>query len=123
MSVDTPRQPTDCPPPPKKPADQPNPPGDGSLCKPVDATKPQKPPHPAQCPETECKCPPKPTSRSNCLEDLIEKQKADIATAEKAAEFKKQLETFLGKAKLASGKYTRDKYDSLAKKWVEVDRD
>ena len=123
MSVDNPRQTTECPPPPKKPADQPNPPGDGTACTPVDETKPPTLPEPTPCPETDCKCPPKPSSNPNCLEDLIAKQAADIATAEKAADFKKLLETFLGKAKLASGKYTRDKYDALVKKWVEADRD
>jgi len=85
---------------------------------------PSEPPdlkEPEKCPETDCNCPSGPGSTPNCLEDLIAKQAADIAAAKKAEAFKKDLEDLLNKAKAANQDYTRAKYESLIKQWVELD--
>jgi hypothetical protein len=52
---------------------------------------------------------------------LIAQQANEIAAAKKAEAFKKDLEDLLAKAKLAAKDYTRVKYDSLVKQWVELD--
>jgi hypothetical protein len=111
----------ECPPPPNDPADQPHPPGSGDTCEDIPTTTPPELKPPEKCPESDCNCPPKPGSTPNCLEDLIAKQAADIAAAKKAEAFKKDLEDLLSKAKAASQEYTRPKYESLVKQWVELD--
>ena len=114
----------DCPPSPTTPADQPNPPG-GGQCDDIPESTPPVLERPKPCPETDpgCKCPPKPGSPPSCLEELIAKQAADIAGAEKAKAFKVDLEALLAKAKAADQEYTRDKYDALVKSWVQRDID
>jgi hypothetical protein len=111
----------DCPPPPDHPAPQPKPPANGSTCEPITPTTPPelKPPPPCP-PDPLCKCP-KPPSTPECLEKLIVKHTADTANADKATQFKGQLDDLLKEAKAASQKYTRTKYDELVKRWVEQD--
>jgi hypothetical protein len=55
------------------------------------------------------------------LEDLIAKQAAALAGADKAKAFKSDLEKLLEKAKAAAQDYTKDKYDKLVKLWGEED--
>ena len=107
--------------PPSSPADQPHPPGGGDKCVDIPTSKPPELKPPEKCPETDCKCPSGPSTTTNCLEDLIAKQAADIAAAKKAEAFKKDLEDLLTKAKAAGQDYTRAKYESLVKQWVELD--
>jgi hypothetical protein len=117
------RQPNghECPPPPKNPADQPRPPGGTCEDLPTSTVPPLKPPEPCPPPDSACQCPKGPASTANCLEDMIAKQAAEIAAAEKAKVFKADLEALLGKARTAAQEYTRDKYDKLVKQWVEED--
>jgi|WetSurMetagenome_2_1015567.scaffolds.fasta_scaffold17619_2 hypothetical protein len=87
-------------------------------------SKPTTPPildDPKKCKDPDCDCPPAPGSTSNCIEDLIEKQKKEIAAAKKAEDFKKDLEALLAKAKAASQEYTQEKYDNLGKLWADQD--
>jgi hypothetical protein len=111
----------ECPPSPKDPADQPKPPSDGDSCKDIPTSTPPEVKPPEKCPETDCHCPKGPGSTPNCLEELIAKQAIDIAAAKKAETFKKDLEELLAKAKAAGQDYTRVKYESLVKQWVELD--
>ena len=113
----------DCPPAPETRADQPKAPGDSCVALPT--TEPPELEEPAKCPDPDpdCNCPNKPGPSSNCIEDLIAKQAADIAAAEKAKVFKTDLEGLLAKAKAADQAYTRDKYDALVKAWVKNDTD
>jgi hypothetical protein len=111
---------TECPSAPK-PADQPRPPDRGDKCKDIPESKPPELKPPEKCPEPDCNCPKGPGATPNCLEDLIAKQAAEIAAAKKAEAFKKDLEELLTKAKAAAQDYTRQKYDSLVKQWVELD--
>jgi len=121
--IDHKRQPNgrerECPPVTENPADQPKAPrGDCT------APTPPEPPDllpPAPCPPTDCWCPPGPGSTANCLEDLIAQQEVEIAGADKALAFKKDLEGLLKAAKDASQKYTRTKYDELTKEWDRQD--
>jgi hypothetical protein len=117
------RQPSghDCPPAPTDPADQPQPPGAGDTCKDLPTTTPPTLQPPEHCPPSDCCCPKGPTSTPNCLEDLIAKQAASIAAAEKAGKFKDDLAKLLDSAKKASQEYTKDKHDALVDKWVEAD--
>lgn len=103
------------------PARQPHPPG--GDCAELPKTTPPDPPKPPECPPDPCcTCPPPPTSTSNCLEELIATQAAQITAAEKAKAFKTDLEALLGKAKTAEQEYTRKKYDDLVKQWADQDR-
>jgi hypothetical protein len=111
----------ECPPSPKDPADQPKPPGSGDTCQDFPPSTPPEVEEPEKCPESDCKCPPGPKTTPNCLEDLITKQSNEIAAAKKAEAFKKDLEELLAKAKTASQEYTRARYDTLVKQWVELD--
>lgn len=113
----------DCPPSTDNPAHQPHPPGDGTgCCKLPETTAPTLEP-PKLCPDPDpcCNCPPKPSTTSNCLEDLIAKQTADIIAADKAQAFKKDLEALLKAAKDASTNYTRDKYVEFVAEWLRQD--
>ncbi len=110
----------DCPPP-DDPASQPHPPGD--CCDKLPETKPPDLDPPKKCSDPPCKCPPPPGSSSNCLEQLIDTQTAQITVAEKAKAFKADLEALLAKARLADQDYTREKYDKLVKQWVEQDHE
>lgn len=111
----------ECPPRPRDPADQPNPPG-GDPCAELPKTTPPKLKDPEKCPpDPNCKCPRPPTTDSNCLEELISRQSAEIAAAEKAKPFKADLEALLVKAKAAGQDYTRAKFEKLVKQWVEQD--
>jgi uncharacterized protein Usg len=114
------KHPPDCPPN-VDPAPQPQPPGEGK-CEPLPTTEPPKldPPKPCDQP---CHCPPKPGTDHNCLEDLIAAQAAQIAAADKAKSFKADLEGLLQKADAAKLEYTRDKYETLLKLWVQQDAD
>src|SRR6266513_5356524 len=107
------------------PADQPKAPGNGDTCGDLAETTPPTldPPTPCPDPDPDCKCPSTPGNSPSCLEDLIEKQGADIAAAEKAKTFKADLEALLAKAKIAGQDYTRDKYEALIKTWVQRDTD
>jgi hypothetical protein len=108
-------------PPSSEPADQPDPPSSGDKCEDIPTSKPPELQPPEKCPEPDCNCPTGPGSTPNCLEDLIAKQAADIAAAKKAEAFKKDLEDLLTKAKAADQEYTRAKYESQVKQWVELD--
>lgn len=109
-------------PPPEDPADQPHPPGSGEDCQDLPSTTPPTLQEPTPCPpDPDCKCPPRPSSTPNCLEDLIAKQAAALAAADKAKAFKTDLEALLTKARTAAQDYTRDKYEKLIKQWVEED--
>ncbi len=127
--IDQKRQATsrDCPPPPEHPAPQPNPPGAAKDCKDWEWPKvPALPPstEPKNCPKPEdCHCPDVPGDSPNCLETLISAQTAEIAAAKKKEAFKADLEKLLVTAKAANLEYTRDKYDSLLKLWIELDKD
>lgn len=105
------------------PAPQPKPPANGDACGKLPETTPPdlKKPEPCPEPDRDCKCPEKPGSTSNCLEDLIAKQAAEIVAAENAEKFKKDLESLLEKAKAASQDYTRDKYEKLVEEWLKQD--
>jgi len=102
-------------------APQPHPPEDG--CEKLPETKPPKLDPPEKCPDPPCKCPKKPDSSSNCLEDLIDEQAAQITVAEKAKAFKADLEALLAKATTAAQEYTRVQYEKLVKQWVEQDHE
>jgi hypothetical protein len=111
----------DCPPAPKDPADQPHPPGVDTCADLPTSTPPTL--DPPTCPEPSCKCPGKPASDPNCIEQLIARQAAEIAAAKNAENFKKDLETLLGKAKEAAKEYTRPTYEKLVKQWTAQDAD
>jgi hypothetical protein len=111
---------TECPPA-KEPADQPHPPSRGDKCEEIPTSEPPELKPPEKCPEPDCECPPGPGETPSCLEVLIAKQAAEIAAAKKAEAFKKDLEDLLTKANAASQDYTRTKYESLVKHWVELD--
>ncbi len=108
-------------PPSNDPADQPHPPGD--KCGELPTTTPPELKPPTKCPDPDppCKCPSHPSSSTNCLEELIAKQAADIAAADKAKTFKADLEALLAKARTAGQEYSRDKYEKLRTQWVEQD--
>lgn len=111
----------ECPPRPKDPADQPHPPG-VDTCKELPPTTPPTLKDPVKClPDPACKCPRTPTTDSNCLEQLISQQGAEIAAAEKAKAFKADLEALLVKAKAAGQDYTWAKYEKLVNQWVDED--
>ena len=95
----------DCPPRPKDPADQPHPPG-VDKCQDLPPTTPPKLKDPEKC-VPDCDCPRTPPTDTNCLEQLISQQGAEIAAAEKAKAFKADLEALLVKAKAAGQEYTR----------------
>jgi hypothetical protein len=78
------------------------------------------PPKPPEC-KNPCCCPHGPAPKPNCLEDLIQQQAEEIAKAEKAKQFKTELEALLTKAQAASQDYTRATYDRLVKDWKEQD--
>lgn len=105
------------------PADQPTPP-EGS-CKELEWPKPPEHKLPEKCVDDSscCKCPPKPKANSNCLQEMIEQQTKQITEAEKAKQFKSDLEALLGKAKTAAQEYTQDKYDKLVKQWEDQDKE
>lgn len=104
-------------------ADQPHPPKDECSTLPTSPTVPKLPEvEPCEdCPAPDCQCPTVPSKTSNCIEELIAKQAAEIAAAEKAKTFKTSLEALLGKAKAASQEYTQDAYEKLSKRWVVQD--
>src|SRR5687768_7594856 len=52
---------------------------------------------------------------------MISDKASKLAAAEKDKAFKTDLEALLTKANTAKGEYTRDKYEKLAKQWVEQD--
>src|SRR5690349_3543487 len=88
----------ECPPRPRDPASQPHPPG-GDTCDDLPTTTPPTLKDPEKCaPDPSCKCPRTPPVDSNCLEQLISQQGAEIAAAEKAKAFKADLEALLVKA-------------------------
>jgi hypothetical protein len=83
-------------------------------------TTPPKPPDPPEC-KNPCCCPHGPAPKPNCLEDLIQDQAEEIAKAEKAKQFKTELEALLTKAQAAAQDYTRATYDRLVKDWKDQD--
>lgn len=107
----------------KNPADQPK--GPGPDCKPTTyGPGPNLDPPASKCkPPDECNCPPPPTTSESCFEKLIDQQAQDIAKADKAKEFKTELEAFLSKAKAAAQDYSREKYDKLVADWKKEDDD
>lgn len=111
----------ECPPNPDDPADQPNPPG--CDCGDLPVSTPPVLNAPAACPgpDSHCKCPTPPGSNSNCLEELIAAQTAEIVLAASADALKKDLEKVLASAKAAAAKYTRDKYEQLVAEWLKQD--
>jgi len=111
----------DCPPKTDNPADQPHQPGDGTACGDFPTSTPPTVAEPDKCPDTPCCCPKTPGTTANCLEGLIEAQAASIAAAQNATAFKDALSKLLDSAKKAGQDYTRDKYDSLLKQWVDED--
>ena len=115
----------ECPPLPEYPADQPKPTGDGAGCDDLPTTTPPTLEPPKPCPEPDpcCKCPTPPGSGTNCLEDLIAQQTADIASLQQENAFTQELGKLLDTAKKASQAYTRDKYDELVEKWQKEDVD
>jgi hypothetical protein len=115
------KRPHDCPPTTETPAGQPHPPGDGKTCAEFPTSTPPTVEEPPKCPGTDCCCPNTPGTTANCLEDLIAAQAASIAAAQNASTFKDALAKLLDSAKKASQDYTRDKYDSLVKLWVDED--
>jgi len=108
-------------PPPKEPAPQPHPPGD--CCEELPKTTPPKLDEPEKCPPPHCNCPKPPDSTSNCFEDLIDDQAAQITVAEKAKAFKADLEALLAKATTAAQEYTPVQHKNLVRKWVEQDHE
>lgn len=101
------------------PADQPKDPGGECEKYPVDEPPVLK--EPEKCPESDCNCPnPSPTTTS-CLDDLIAKQAQEISEADRAKQFKADLEALLQKTKAASADYTQDKYTKLVNEWVRLD--
>jgi hypothetical protein len=115
------KRPHECPPKTSTPADQPMPPGNGTACQKFPTATPPTVDEPEACPPTGCTCPTTPGTTVNCLESLIDAQAASIAEAQNATAFKDALSKLLDSAKKASQDYTRDKYDSLLKQWVEQD--
>ncbi len=115
----------ECPPLPEYPADQPKPPGDGTGCDDLPTTTPPElhPPTPCPPPDPCCQCPTPPGSGSNCLEDLITQQTADIASLQQENAFTQELSKLLDTAKKASQAYTRDKYNELVETWQKEDVD
>jgi hypothetical protein len=107
----------DCPPNPD-PGQQP-PPKPNCNTELPETTAPE-PPKPPEC-KTPCCCPHEPAPKPNCLEDLIQDQAEEIAKAEKAKQFKTELEALLTKAQAAGQDYTRATYDRLVKDWKEQD--
>lgn len=83
-------------------------------------TTPPEPPDPPEC-KNPCCCPHGPAPKPNCLEDLIQDQAEEIAKAEKAKQFKTELEALLTKAQAAAQDYTRATYDRLVKDWKDQD--
>jgi hypothetical protein len=111
--------PSDCNPKPD-PGQQPPPKPDCKTKLPT--TDPPKPPDPPVC-ENPCCCPHGPNPKPNCLEDLIQDQAEEIAKAEKAKQFKTELEALLTKALAAKQDYTRATFDRLVKDWKEQDEE
>jgi hypothetical protein len=112
-------------PPDVNPADQPKQPTDGKECECLPKTTPPTLNDPEKCPDPPpyCKCPKKPPTTSNCLEDLIAEQAAEILVAEKAKAFKTDLEKLLDNAKKAEGAYTQDNYLKLVDDWWKQDKE
>jgi len=67
-----------------------------------------------------CCCPHGPAPKPNCLEDLIQHQAEEIAKAEKAKQFKTELESTADKPGSLAGLHTRD-VRRLVKDWKEQD--
>jgi hypothetical protein len=109
--------------PPEHPAQQPTPPKEGDPCeKPPETIPPTLvPPKPCLPPDSCCKCPTKPPEPPTCLEELIDKQKAEIAAAEKAKAFQSDLEKLQADANKALQAYTRETYDRLVADWKTED--
>lgn len=105
------------------PADQPKAPG--GSCKKLDSASAPDEKFPERCADSSngCNCPPKPKAHSACLLDLIEAQTKQITEAERAKQFKSDLEALLGKAKTAAQEYTQDKYDKLVRQWEDQDKE
>jgi hypothetical protein len=101
-------------------APQPHPPGKPDECKTLKPSEPPEYKEPTPCPP-DCKCPDGSHPKPNCIEDLIARQDAEIAVAEKAKKFKEALVALLAKARAASQDYTQDRYKNLCKRWVEED--
>jgi hypothetical protein len=101
-------------------APQPHSPGKSDECKTIEPSEPPEYEEPKPC-APDCNCPENSSPKQNCIEDLIAKQDAEIAAAEKAKKFKDDLVALLAKAKAASQDYTPDKYKKLCKLWVEED--
>lgn len=72
---------------------------------------------------TKCICPPPPPGNSNCFDQMIAEQAAEINAADRAKAFKGELEALLGKAKAAQEGYTLEKYTQLLERWKQQDRD
>lgn len=113
---------------PEHPAQLPKtPPSDPKSCEPwtgnSDGPPIEKPKSDCADPDPACKCPTVPKNTSDCLVDLIADQASAITKADKAKEFKADLEAFLAKAKAAAQDYTADKYKKLRDDWVKEDAD
>jgi hypothetical protein len=65
-----------------------------------------------------CKCPPPTTTKSSCLQDLINTQQMTITRAETAEAYKKELEAFVAKIAAAEKDYTSDKYKNYKEQWA-----
>ena len=112
----------DCPPVTKDPADQPHPPSGGETCDPIPGTTPPTltPPDPCEV-DPDCRCPKPPGPKPTCIDNLINKYQGAIIKADAAIAFKKDLDAVLASAKAADQGYTRDRYTTLVKAWVEND--
>jgi hypothetical protein len=95
----------------------------GGACQPIPDTSPPKlePVLPCPKPDPACWCPEPPKTAPSCLEDLITAQTTAIAAADKAKQFRDELQKLLDKAKAAKQEYTPDKHRKLVEEWVKQD--
>lgn len=115
----------ECPAPPTKPADQPGR-NAGTDCEEWPNPTPPAREWKDECTSfksADCKCPPGPTAEEDCFQELINDQVEAITLADKAKQFKTDLEAFVTKARTAAQEYTRDKYKALLADWKKQDRE
>jgi len=105
-----------------KPCDEPanQPKGRGGTCEIAQPPAPPALPEPAPC-KPACECPYEPPTPPSCFDELIEREKKEIAEAERAKPFLADLEAMLALAKAASLEYTQDRYTKLVDAWTRND--
>lgn len=93
-----------------------------STCTPL-PTESEIPPYkPPDCKKRDCECPEVPGKSSDCFDELIERQTADVSRGDKAKTFKADLEAFRAKATAGSQEYTQEKYERFCTQWVDQDK-